>query len=79
MIQTQILLTNIIRVVWETEKRITYEILGVKGLIGLVISAGNADEHSRKLFAKSVACSPIPDSLVLRVLQRLPPKFAIEI
>ena len=32
MIQTQILLTNIIRVVWETEKRITYEILGVKGL-----------------------------------------------
>ena len=32
MIQTQILLTNIIRIVWETERRITYETLGVKGL-----------------------------------------------
>ena len=27
-------------------------------LIGLAISAGNADEHTRKLFTKSVACSP---------------------
>ena len=25
-------ITNIIGIVWETEKRITYEILGVKGL-----------------------------------------------
>ena len=31
LIQTQIL-TNIIRIEWETERRTTYEILGVKGL-----------------------------------------------
>ena len=37
LIQTQILLTNIIRIVWETERRITYEILGVKGLIIVMV------------------------------------------
>ena len=32
LIQYQILQTNIIRTVWQTVRRITYEILGVKGL-----------------------------------------------
>ena len=32
MIQYQILQTNITRTVWQTVRRITYEILGVKGL-----------------------------------------------
>ena len=32
-IQSQILQTNITRTVWQTERRITNEILGVKGLI----------------------------------------------
>ena len=31
MIQYQILQTNITRIVWQTEKRITNEILGVMG------------------------------------------------
>ena len=34
MIQYQILQTNIIRTVWQTERRITNEILGGKGLKG---------------------------------------------
>ena len=33
MIQYQILLANIIRIVWHIVRRITNEILGVKGLI----------------------------------------------
>ena len=33
LIQYQILQTNIIRTVWQTERRITHEILGVKGWI----------------------------------------------
>lgn len=32
LIQYQILQTNIVRVVWQTFRRITNEILGVKGL-----------------------------------------------
>ena len=33
LIQYQILQTNIIRIVWQTVRRITNKILGVKGLI----------------------------------------------
>ena len=33
MIQYQILQTNIVRIIWQTVRRITNEILGVKGLI----------------------------------------------
>ena len=35
MIQYQILQTNITRTVWQTIRRITHEILGVKGLNSL--------------------------------------------
>ena len=34
LIRYQILLTNIVRIVWQTERRITNEILGFKGLKG---------------------------------------------
>ena len=40
MIQYQILLANIIRIVWHIVRRITNEILGVKGLI-ISIVRGN--------------------------------------
>ena len=30
--QYQILQTNIVRIIWQTVRRITYEILGVEGL-----------------------------------------------
>ena len=57
MIQTQILLTNIIRVVWEKEKRITYEILGVKGLRAYFNELINAFVSCNTL--QTIECAPL--------------------
>ena len=48
MIQYQILLTNITRTVWQTVRRITNEILGVKGLTWLTL---NSHEWPRQNFS----------------------------
>ena len=48
-IQYQILQTNITRTVWQTVRRITNEILGVKGLINVIIYLGDTN-------LKLVAC-----------------------
>ena len=42
MIQYQILLANIIRIVWHIVRRITNEILGVKGLIISIVRGKKA-------------------------------------
>ena len=42
MIQYQILLANIIRIVWHIVRRITNEILGVKGLIISIVRGNKA-------------------------------------
>ena len=42
MIQYQILLANIIRIVWCVVRRITNEILGVKGLIISIVRGNKA-------------------------------------
>ena len=49
LIQYQILQTNTTRTVWQTVRRITNEILGVKGLINVIIYLGDTD-------LKLVAC-----------------------
>ena len=48
-IQYQILQTNTTRTVWQTVRRITNEILGVKGLINVIIYLGDT-------YLKLVAC-----------------------
>ena len=45
MIQYQFLLTNITRTVWQTVRRITSEILGVKGFTFLPVSPMNYQDR----------------------------------
>ena len=51
MIQYQILRTNTIRIVWQIVRRVTNEILGVKGLIRLIF------EHPAFVREKVQKCS----------------------